>query len=111
MEKLYTTSTALLRFGAQARLATTVRGVGAVDGNGVWRGTLYLVGGGDPTFGSAAFDHVAYGAGATVQRLVANLTAATGISRCEGQIVGDESLLRLAARHSGHRLSAPISPT
>ena len=91
VEKVYTTSTALLRFGPQAKLETTVRGVGALDSSGVWQGTLYLVGGGDPTFGSRSFDHLAYGTGATMQRLVANLVTATGISAIHGRIVGDET--------------------
>ncbi len=57
MEKLYTTSTALFRFGPGARLSTSVFGVGALRSGGAWHGTLFLKGGGDPTFGSAAFDH------------------------------------------------------
>lgn len=91
VEKLYTTSTELLRLGPDATLSTTVRGVGSLTAHGAWVGTLYLVGGGDPTFGSAGFDHIAYGTGATVQRLAANLVAATGIRSVHGAIVGDES--------------------
>jgi D-alanyl-D-alanine carboxypeptidase/D-alanyl-D-alanine-endopeptidase (penicillin-binding protein 4) len=91
VEKLYTTSTALLRYGPNATLATTVRGIGSVDSSGVFHGTLYLVGGGDPTFGSRSFDHTWYGTGATMQRLVANLVSATGITAVKGAIVADES--------------------
>jgi D-alanyl-D-alanine carboxypeptidase/D-alanyl-D-alanine-endopeptidase (penicillin-binding protein 4) len=58
----------------------------------VWHGTLYLRGGGDPTFGSASFDHSYYGnTGTTVQMLVANLIHNTGITGLQGSIVGDES--------------------
>jgi serine-type D-Ala-D-Ala carboxypeptidase/endopeptidase (penicillin-binding protein 4) len=91
VEKLYTTATALLRFGPNATLTTDVLGNGALDSGGGWLGTLYLKGGGDPTFGSASFDKSAYGGGATVQRLIANLISATGITSVDGRIVGDES--------------------
>jgi D-alanyl-D-alanine carboxypeptidase/D-alanyl-D-alanine-endopeptidase (penicillin-binding protein 4) len=90
VEKVYTTSTALLRFGANTRLTTDVLGQGSVSG-GIWHGTLYLRGGGDPTFGSSSYDHFAYNSGATMQQLVTNLVAATGIHAVQGRIVGDES--------------------
>jgi D-alanyl-D-alanine carboxypeptidase/D-alanyl-D-alanine-endopeptidase (penicillin-binding protein 4) len=91
VEKLYTTSTALLRFGPNATLRTRVLGKGSFDHFGGWHGTIYLRGGGDPTFGSASYDRYAYGAGATMQRLVANLIRTTGIRGIYGRIVGDES--------------------
>lgn len=90
VEKLYTTSTALLDFGADATLKTSVYGSGTLS-SGHWTGTLYLKGGGDPTFGSAAFDRFAYGGGATMQRLVANLIRSSGITSIQGRVVGDES--------------------
>jgi D-alanyl-D-alanine carboxypeptidase/D-alanyl-D-alanine-endopeptidase (penicillin-binding protein 4) len=93
VEKLYTTSTILARFGPQATLATTVLGLGSLDADGTWHGTLYLRGGGDPTFGSRSFDSTAYGTGATMQDLVANLLATNpAISRIEATFVGDESM-------------------
>lgn len=91
VEKLYTTATALLRFGPNATLSTQVLGVGSRDSAGAWHGTLYLRGGGDPTFGAALFDRQAYGAGATMQRLVTNLVDQAGITSVHGSIVGDES--------------------
>jgi serine-type D-Ala-D-Ala carboxypeptidase/endopeptidase (penicillin-binding protein 4) len=91
VEKLYTTSTALLRYGPNATLTTSVLGKGTLDIRGRWSGTLYVKGGGDPTFGSASFDHFAYGGGATIQRLVANLVRSTGITSVTGRVVGDES--------------------
>jgi D-alanyl-D-alanine carboxypeptidase/D-alanyl-D-alanine-endopeptidase (penicillin-binding protein 4) len=90
VEKLYTTSTALLEFGPNATFQTRVLGTGRLLANGTWHGTLYLRGGGDPSFGSATFDQAMFGTGATVQALVANLRAA-GIKRVKGRIVGDES--------------------
>jgi D-alanyl-D-alanine carboxypeptidase/D-alanyl-D-alanine-endopeptidase (penicillin-binding protein 4) len=91
VEKLYTTSTALLRFGPNASLTTRVFGVGSLDSGGTWHGTVYLKGGGDPTFGSRPFDQANYGTGATVQRLVANLIRSSGIKALQGRIVGDGS--------------------
>jgi D-alanyl-D-alanine carboxypeptidase/D-alanyl-D-alanine-endopeptidase (penicillin-binding protein 4) len=90
VQKLYTTSTVLLRFGPTARLTTTVLGRGHKDAQGIWHGTLYLRGGGDPTFGWASFDHSYYrNAGTTVQGLVANFLHRTGIKGLQGSIVGD----------------------
>jgi serine-type D-Ala-D-Ala carboxypeptidase/endopeptidase (penicillin-binding protein 4) len=88
--KLFTTAAALARFGTEGRLGTEVRGVGQVDEQGVWRGDLYLRGGGDPTFGSASFVRRAYGSGATVEELAAELALA-GIERVTGRVYGDES--------------------
>ena len=79
VEKLYTTASALMRFGPDATLATTVAGRGFLDPDGVWRGDLYLRGGGDPTFGSD-----------DLQRLARALDAA-GILRVDGSVLGDES--------------------
>ena len=90
VEKLWTTTTALLEFGRSATVQTKVYGVGRLEADGTFDGTIYLRGGGDPTFGSATFDHVMYGAGATVQKLAADLRLA-GLRRVAGRIVGDES--------------------
>lgn len=91
VQKLYTTSTALLRFGPTATLSTNVLGSGWLDAQGVWHGVLYLKGGGDPTFGSQSFDHTAYGTGATIQRLVSNLKRNLHLTAVRGWIVGDAS--------------------
>ena len=91
VEKLYTTSTALLDFGPAGTLTTSVLGVGEQSGD-TFTGTLYLRGGGDPTFGSAAFDSANYGTGATMQSLVANFELLTGIRTLVGRVVADESM-------------------
>ncbi len=80
VEKLYTTSTALLRFGPDGRLATTALGAAAVDPGGVLAGDLYVRGGGDPTFGPDQ-------AGA----LAATLVRQTGLRAVTGRVIGDES--------------------
>jgi serine-type D-Ala-D-Ala carboxypeptidase/endopeptidase (penicillin-binding protein 4) len=90
VEKLWTTSTALLEWGPDAALRTRVLGVGELGSSGTFTGTVYLKGGGDPTFGSDEFDHAMYNGGATVQRLAAALRGA-GVTRIDGRIVGDES--------------------
>ncbi|MGZ8633353.1 MAG: D-alanyl-D-alanine carboxypeptidase, partial [Solirubrobacteraceae bacterium] len=79
VEKLYTTASSLMRFGPDATLPTTVAGRGFLDPDGVWRGDLYLRGGGDPTLGPD-----------DLQRLSRALDAA-GILRVDGSVLGDES--------------------
>ncbi len=90
LEKLYTTTTALRRMGSSAVLRTSVLGTGRLEPDGAWHGTLYLRGGGDPTFGAQSFDQAAYGMGATVGELARALRSA-GIERLDGSIVADES--------------------
>ena len=88
--KLFTTTAALSRFGTQGTLGTEVLGTGELDTEGIFRGSLYLRGGGDPTFGSRSFTKKSYGGGATVQDLAA-LLEETGIERVTGRVYGDES--------------------
>ena len=109
--KLYTTAAALARFGVEGRLATEVRTVGGLDLDGTFRGDLYLVGGGDPTFGSSRFARRAYGAGGTVEELAALLETA-GIQRVRGRVLGDESYFdpRRGGPESGFRISPYVGP-
>jgi D-alanyl-D-alanine carboxypeptidase/D-alanyl-D-alanine-endopeptidase (penicillin-binding protein 4) len=88
VEKLYTTSTVLAKFGPSTQLLTSVLGVGRSDDKGVWTGNLYVHGGGDPTFGTDSPP----GSQATPTVLASALLAATGISRLDGAVVGDETL-------------------
>jgi len=88
--KLFTSSAALARFGVDGTLGTSVLGAGQLDDNGIWRGSLYLKGGGDPTFGSRTFTRRSYGGGPTVQQL-AKLLDQAGIERVTGHVYGDES--------------------
>ena len=87
--KLFTTAAALAQFGTEGTLGTEVLGRGRAEG-GVWRGDLYLRGGGDPTFGSRSFTRRAYGEAATVEELAIALEDA-GIERVVGRVIGDES--------------------
>ncbi|HEY5196167.1 MAG TPA: D-alanyl-D-alanine carboxypeptidase/D-alanyl-D-alanine-endopeptidase [Solirubrobacteraceae bacterium] len=88
VEKLYTTSTVLARFGPATQLQTSVLGVGSADDKGVWTGNLYVHGGGDPTFGTDSPP----GSQATPTILASALLAATGITRVDGAVIGDETL-------------------
>jgi serine-type D-Ala-D-Ala carboxypeptidase/endopeptidase (penicillin-binding protein 4) len=81
VEKLYTTSTALLRFGPDAVLHTQVVATGALDAQGVWHGDLYLKGAGDPTLGQAQIDTLAHA-----------IASQTGITGIDGSVLGDESV-------------------
>ncbi|UGS38207.1 D-alanyl-D-alanine carboxypeptidase/D-alanyl-D-alanine endopeptidase [Capillimicrobium parvum] len=95
VNKLFVTSTALLRFGASTRLDTTVVTDGEIDENGVLRGNLYLVGGGDPTLSSTR---------------IAQLAADLDLTRVRGSVIGDESrfdALRGSAA-TGGRLDSEI---
>jgi serine-type D-Ala-D-Ala carboxypeptidase/endopeptidase (penicillin-binding protein 4) len=94
VEKLYTAAAALTRLGPSARLTTTVLGTGQLAPGGVWQGSLYLRGGGDPTFGSASFIHSHYGGvGTSISALVNQLVRVDGIHHITGSIRGDESYL------------------
>jgi serine-type D-Ala-D-Ala carboxypeptidase/endopeptidase (penicillin-binding protein 4) len=88
--KLFTTTAALALYGRDGTLGTEVLGSGQLDPAGIYRGSIYLRGGGDPTFGSRRFTRRAYGGGATVQDLALLLDEA-GIQRVTGRVYGDES--------------------
>jgi D-alanyl-D-alanine carboxypeptidase/D-alanyl-D-alanine-endopeptidase (penicillin-binding protein 4) len=81
VEKLFTTATALRRFGTQARLKTSVVADGEVSTKGGLSGDLYLVGGGDPTLD-----------GDGITRLASQVREA-GVRRVSGSVLGDESHL------------------
>jgi serine-type D-Ala-D-Ala carboxypeptidase/endopeptidase (penicillin-binding protein 4) len=109
--KLFTTTAALARFGREGTLATRVLGSGELEADGVYRGSLYLRGGGDPTFGSRRFTERSYGGGATVQDL-AELLDDAGITRITGRVYGDESAfdsLR-GGPDSGYGVSVWVGP-
>ncbi|MBA3261792.1 MAG: D-alanyl-D-alanine carboxypeptidase/D-alanyl-D-alanine-endopeptidase [Thermoleophilaceae bacterium] len=88
--KLFTSSAALARFGTEGTLGTEVLSDGRLEDEGVWRGNLYLRGGGDPTFGSSTYTRKFYGGGATVQQL-AKLIDQAGVERVTGRVYGDET--------------------
>jgi D-alanyl-D-alanine carboxypeptidase/D-alanyl-D-alanine-endopeptidase (penicillin-binding protein 4) len=109
--KLFTTTAALSRFGVEGTLGTEVLATGELDTEGVFSGSLYLRGGGDPTFGSRRFTKRAYGGGATVQDLAA-LLEDIGIQRVTGRVYGDESALDSlrGGPESGYGVSPWVGP-
>jgi serine-type D-Ala-D-Ala carboxypeptidase/endopeptidase (penicillin-binding protein 4) len=94
VEKLYTATAALGQIGATTRLSTSVYGVGHLASGGIWEGSLYLRGGGDPTFGSSGFIATHYGGiGTSVSTLVTQLVRHDGIHHVTGAVRGDETFL------------------
>ncbi len=92
VEKLYTATTALERWGPTAQLETRVLGTGHLAAGGVWEGNLYLRGGGDPTFGTEPFIRSHYGGvGTAVSTLAEQLAHTDAIRRVTGTVEGDES--------------------
>ncbi len=77
-EKLAVTYAALVAFGPQFRIETDVVGRGELKGN-TWRGSLLLVGHGDPLLSSS-----------NLLKLARQVRAA-GITRVTGAVFGDES--------------------
>ena len=78
--KLFTTSTALQRLGGKGRIETVVRRRGNLTDRGVLRGSLYLVGGGDPSLGAGGI------------RELAREVEGTGIRKVKGDLIGDDSI-------------------
>jgi D-alanyl-D-alanine carboxypeptidase/D-alanyl-D-alanine-endopeptidase (penicillin-binding protein 4) len=101
VQKLFTTSTALLRYGPLEHLTTEVRSVQGVDELGVLDGNLVLRGGGDPTFGDRQ-----------ARELAAALVAQLGLQEVTGRVLGDESAFdsRRGTPASGYRTSIWIGP-
>jgi D-alanyl-D-alanine carboxypeptidase/D-alanyl-D-alanine-endopeptidase (penicillin-binding protein 4) len=89
--KLFTSSAILARLGPAATFPTQLESNGTTDpATGVFTGDIYLRGGGDPTFGTRSFIKKFFGSGASIEDLADELEA-TGITRVNGRIIGDES--------------------
>ncbi len=86
--KLFTSSVALERFGADHRFSTEVLREGALGSDGVLRGNLVLRGAGDPSFSRRFSDGAS---GATPLAALARLVSQAGVRRVSGDIVGDAS--------------------
>ena len=99
-EKLFTTLTALHRLGPRSSIATRVKAKGKVSGRGKLNGDLYLVGAGDPSFGS--------GGVADLARQVRK----AGIRKVSGTVLGDDSVFdrRRGVPDSGFGPSPYIAP-
>jgi D-alanyl-D-alanine carboxypeptidase/D-alanyl-D-alanine-endopeptidase (penicillin-binding protein 4) len=101
VEKLYTTTAALLHLGSGHQLTTRALAVEPIGLDGTLDGNLYLHGGGDPTLTSAGL------------RVMARaLVAETGLSRITGRVIGDDTAfdgLR-GVPSAGFRLSVDVEP-
>jgi D-alanyl-D-alanine carboxypeptidase/D-alanyl-D-alanine-endopeptidase (penicillin-binding protein 4) len=110
--KLFTTSTALTRFGPAYRIETKLLSDGALDGEGVLHGNLFLQGGGDPALGVPAFyDRFLGGLGTNLLALKRQLRAA-GVRAVTGRLYADDMIFdRLrGVADSGYATSPWIGP-
>jgi len=89
--KLLTSSAVLEREGTSARLRTRVYATGSLSG-GTLRGSLWLVGGGDPSLSTNVFAVKAFGGYSGHLSDLAAAVRAAGIVRVTGRLYGDESL-------------------
>jgi len=99
VEKLYTSATALLLYGADGHLTTDVLSA-AAPSHGAVAGNLVLRGAGDPTFDSG-----------DVSRLAGRVVKA-GVKRIGGGVVGDDSLFDAfrGPPSSAFRVSIDVGP-
>jgi serine-type D-Ala-D-Ala carboxypeptidase/endopeptidase (penicillin-binding protein 4) len=88
--KLTTSASVLGRLGFSTRLETRVLVTGTLSA-GTLHGSLYLVGGGDPSFSTVPFSRLAFkGSSGLVHDLAAAVRNA-GVRRVTGAVYGDES--------------------
>jgi serine-type D-Ala-D-Ala carboxypeptidase/endopeptidase (penicillin-binding protein 4) len=103
--KLFTTAMALGTLGSDFRSRTTIESRGLLDGAGVLRGDLALVGRGDANLSNRVFpflkqaEHVD-SADEALERL-ADQVAAHGVKQVHGDIVADDSYFELTRYPSG----------
>jgi D-alanyl-D-alanine carboxypeptidase/D-alanyl-D-alanine-endopeptidase (penicillin-binding protein 4) len=83
--KLFTSSLALDRFGANGKFETVVLRAGAIGSDGTLRGDLVLRGAGDPTLSGKGFEP---GAEPPMDALARQIAAA-GVKHVSGTVVGD----------------------
>jgi len=110
--KLFTTATALARFGPEARIATKVVSDGGLDFRGVLHGSLYLKGTGDPALGTPAFyGRFLGGLGTNLFALKRQLRDA-GVRAVTGRLYADDTVFdRLrGVLDSGFATSPYIGP-
>jgi serine-type D-Ala-D-Ala carboxypeptidase/endopeptidase (penicillin-binding protein 4) len=100
VEKLYTSATALLLYGAAGHMTTSLLADALPDETGTIAGDVVLRGAGDPTFGTAAATSLA-------QQL-----EQSGIERIEGRVIGDESAWDAfrGPPSSNFRLTSEVGP-
>jgi D-alanyl-D-alanine carboxypeptidase/D-alanyl-D-alanine-endopeptidase (penicillin-binding protein 4) len=110
--KLFTTSTALSRFGAEYRIDTQLLTDGKIGFDGTLRGSLYLQGAGDPALGVPSFyDRYGGGVGTNLLSLRTQLREA-GVRAVTGRLYADDTIFdRLrGVADSGYATSPYIGP-
>jgi D-alanyl-D-alanine carboxypeptidase/D-alanyl-D-alanine-endopeptidase (penicillin-binding protein 4) len=110
--KLFTTATALDRFGIDGTFETRVVSDAEINADGVLKGDLWLHGGGDPAFGTLAYVRKHYGSAAgSVEDLVDQLSQ-LGITAVRGGVHGDESFFDAirGVHDSGYGVSPWVGP-
>jgi D-alanyl-D-alanine carboxypeptidase/D-alanyl-D-alanine-endopeptidase (penicillin-binding protein 4) len=89
--KLFTTTTALARFGVDGTFSTDVLANTQMNSLGVLPGDLWLRGGGDPAFGTLAYVRKHYGPNASSVEHLVDALAQLGMTAVRGGVHGDES--------------------
>ncbi len=110
--KLFTTSTALSRFGPEYRIATKLLSDGDIDLTGTLHGSLYLQGAGDPALGSPAFyNRYMGGVGTNLFALKTQLQA-DGVRAVTGRLYADDTVFDRVrgVADSGYATSPYIGP-
>jgi serine-type D-Ala-D-Ala carboxypeptidase/endopeptidase (penicillin-binding protein 4) len=110
--KLFTTSTALSRFGPEYRITTQLLTDGKIGFDGTLRGSLYLQGAGDPALGVPSFyDRYGGGLGTNLLSLRTQLREA-GVRAVTGRLYADDTVFdRLrGVADSGYATSPYIGP-
>ena len=110
--KLFTTSTALSRFGPEYRIETQLLSDGKIGFDGTLRGSLYLQGAGDPALGVPSFyERYGGGLGTNLLTLKAQLRE-TGVRAVTGRLYADDTIFdRLrGVADSGYATSPYIGP-
>ncbi len=98
--KVVTAAAALVTFGPQARFTTRLEATAPIDGDGVIRGDLHLVGTGDPVLATPEYGRWIYPARPrTPFEDLAEQLAVAGVTRVEGDLVG------LVERFDGPRVA------
>jgi serine-type D-Ala-D-Ala carboxypeptidase/endopeptidase (penicillin-binding protein 4) len=110
--KLFTTSTALSRFGPDATIATRVLADGEIDDEGVLHGSLFLQGGGDPALGTPAFYNRFLGGLGTDLYALQHQIEAAGVTAVTGRLYADDDIFdrRRGVADSGYATSPYIGP-
>jgi serine-type D-Ala-D-Ala carboxypeptidase/endopeptidase (penicillin-binding protein 4) len=110
--KLFTTSTALSRFGPEYRIETQLLADGRIGIDGTLRGSLYLQGAGDPALGVPSFyERYGGGLGTNLLTLKSQLRE-VGVRAVTGRLYADDTIFdRLrGVADSGYATSPYIGP-